>query len=82
MFYVLAALIVLAALATVLAPSTRLVLLAVMLGDVLVGVLLIAAGAWFLGAIALVAPVQRRSTPMPVATAAATCSAFCTTAPR
>lgn len=55
-FYVLAVLIVLAALATVLAPSTRLVLLAVMLGDVLVGVLLIAAGAWFLGAIALLAP--------------------------
>lgn len=56
MFYVLAVLIVLAALAGVLAPSTRLVLLAVMVGDLLVGILLIAAGAYLLGAIAMVAP--------------------------
>lgn len=56
MFYVLAALIVLAALATVVAPSTRLVLLSVMIGDSLVGVLLIAAGADLLGAVALVVP--------------------------
>lgn len=56
MFYVLAVLIVLAALASVLAPTTRLVLLAVMAGDVLVGVLLMAAGAYVVGAVALVAP--------------------------
>ena len=56
MFYVLAVLIVLAALATVLAPTTRLVLLAVGAGDIVVGVLLIAAGAWLLGSIALFAP--------------------------
>jgi hypothetical protein len=55
-FYVLAVLVVLAALASVVAPSTRLVLLAVMAGDVLVGILLIAAGAYLLGAIALVVP--------------------------
>jgi hypothetical protein len=55
-FYVLAVLIVLAAVASVLAPSTRLVLLAVMVGDVLVGILLIAAGAYLFGAIALVVP--------------------------
>jgi hypothetical protein len=55
-FYVLAVLIVLAALAAVLAPSTRLVLLAIAAGDVLVGVLLLAAGAYLLGAIALVVP--------------------------
>jgi hypothetical protein len=55
-FYLLAVLIVLAAAASVLAPSTRLVLLAVMAGDVLVGILLIAAGAYVLGAIAMVAP--------------------------
>jgi hypothetical protein len=55
-FYVLAVLIVLAALAAVLSPSTRLCVLAVLIGDVLVGVLLIAAGAYLLGAIALVAP--------------------------
>ena len=57
MFYVLAILIVVAALATLVAPTVRLVLLAVMAGDVLVGVLLIASGAYLLGAIALVAPV-------------------------
>jgi hypothetical protein len=56
MFYVLAGLIVLAALAAVVAPSTRLVLLAVAAGDVLVGILLVAGGAYLLGAIALVAP--------------------------
>lgn len=56
MFYVLAALIVLAAVASILAPSTRLVLLAVMAVDVLVGLLLIAAGAYMLGSIAVVAP--------------------------
>ncbi len=56
MFYVLAVLIVLAALAAVLSPSTRLVLLAVAAGDVLVGILLIGAGAHLLGAIALVVP--------------------------
>lgn len=56
MFYVLAALIVLAALASVLAPSARLVLVAVMACEVLVGVLLIAAGAYLLGAIATVVP--------------------------
>lgn len=56
MFYVLALLIVLAALASVLAPTTRLVLLAVMVGDVLVGILLLAAGAYLVGAIALVMP--------------------------
>jgi hypothetical protein len=55
-FYVLAILIVLAALAAVLAPSTRVALLAVLAGDVLVGILLIAAGAYLLGAIALVMP--------------------------
>ncbi len=56
MFYVLAVLIVLAALGAVLAPSTRVALLAVLAGDVLVGILLIAAGAYLLGVIALVAP--------------------------
>ncbi|HEY7926810.1 MAG TPA: hypothetical protein VIG86_05225 [Candidatus Dormibacteraeota bacterium] len=56
MFYVLSVLIVLAALATVLAPTTRLVLLAVLVGDLLVGVLLIAAGAYLLGAMAVVVP--------------------------
>jgi hypothetical protein len=55
-FYVLAALILLAALAAVLAPSTRLVLLAVAVGDVLVGILLIASGAFLVGAVALVLP--------------------------
>jgi hypothetical protein len=55
-FYVLAILIVAAALVAVLAPSTRLALLAVVAGDVLVGILLIAAGAYLLGVIALVAP--------------------------
>jgi hypothetical protein len=55
-FYVLAVLIVLAALASVLSESTRVVLLAVMAGDVLVGILLIAAGAYLLGGIALVVP--------------------------
>lgn len=56
MFYVLALLIVLAALGAVLAPSLRLVLIAVMACDVLVGVLLVASGAYLLGAIALVVP--------------------------
>ena len=56
MFYVLAILIVLAALVAVLAPSTRMALLAVLAGDLLVGVLLIAAGAYLLGVVALVAP--------------------------
>ena len=56
MFYVLAVLIVLAALGAVLAPSTRVALLAVLAGDVLVGILLIAAGAYLLGVVALVAP--------------------------
>ena len=56
MFYVLAALIVLAALAAVLAPSTRQVLVAVAATDVLVGVLLIAGGAYLLGVIAVAAP--------------------------
>ena len=56
MFYVLAVLILLAALAAVLSPSTRGTLLAVMAGDVLVGILLIAAGAYLLGVIALVVP--------------------------
>jgi len=55
-FYVLAVLIVLAAAAAVLAPSTRQVLLAVMVGDILVGILLAAAGAYELGAIAIVVP--------------------------
>jgi len=55
-FYVLAILIVLAALGAVLAPSTRMALLAVLAGGVLVGILLIAAGAYLLGAVALVAP--------------------------
>jgi hypothetical protein len=55
-FYVLAVLIVLAALAAVVSPSTRVVLLAVMTGDLLVGILLIASGAYLLGAIALVLP--------------------------
>jgi hypothetical protein len=55
-FYVLAVLIVVAALGAVLAPSTRQVLIAVMAGDILVGILLIAAGAYVLGVIALVAP--------------------------
>jgi hypothetical protein len=55
-FYVLAVLIVLAALASILAPSTRQVLLSVLVGDLLVGVLLIAAGAYLLGAVALVVP--------------------------
>jgi hypothetical protein len=55
-FYVLAILIIAAALAAVVVPQTRLVLLAILLGDVLVGVLLMAAGAWLLGAIALVIP--------------------------
>jgi hypothetical protein len=55
-FYVLAVLIVLAAAAAVLAPSTRHVLLAVMVGDILVGILLAAAGAYVLGAIAIVVP--------------------------
>lgn len=56
MFYVLAILIVLAALATLVAPTVRLVLLAVMAGDVLVGVLLIVSGAYLLGAVAMLAP--------------------------
>lgn len=56
MFYVLAVLIIVAALGAVLAPSTRIALLAVLAGDVLVGILLIAAGAYVLGVIALVAP--------------------------
>lgn len=56
MFYALAILIVLAALGAVLSPSTRIALLGVLVGDVLVGILLIAAGAYLLGAIALVAP--------------------------
>jgi hypothetical protein len=55
-FYVLAVLIVLAAAAAVLSPSTRQVLLAVMVGDILVGILLAAAGAYLLGAIAIVVP--------------------------
>jgi hypothetical protein len=55
-FYVLAVLIVLAALAAVVAPSTRLVLLAVLAGDVLVAILLIASGAYVVGAVALVIP--------------------------
>jgi hypothetical protein len=55
-FYVLAVLIVLAAAAAVLSPSTRQVLLAVMVGDILVGILLAAAGAYVLGAIAIVVP--------------------------
>jgi hypothetical protein len=55
-FYVLAVLIVVAALAAVLAPSTRMVLLAVMAGDVLVGILLIAAGSYLLGSVALLFP--------------------------
>jgi hypothetical protein len=55
-FYVLAVLIVLAALGAVLSPSTRLVLLAVMAGDILVGILLVASGAYVVGAIALVLP--------------------------
>jgi hypothetical protein len=55
-FYVLAVLIVVAALGAVLAPSTRQVLIAVMAGDILVGILLIEAGAYVLGVIALVAP--------------------------
>jgi hypothetical protein len=55
-FYVLAVLIVLAAVVAVMAPSTRFVLLAVAAGDALVGILLMAAGAYLLGAIALVAP--------------------------
>jgi hypothetical protein len=55
-FYVLAVLIVLAALVAVVTPSTRQVLLAVMAGDILVGILLIAAGADLVGAFALVAP--------------------------
>ncbi len=58
MFYVLAVLIVLAALGSVLAPSTRLVLLAVLVGDLLVGILLIAAGAYLLGVVALVLPAS------------------------
>jgi hypothetical protein len=57
-FYVLAVLIVLAALGSVLAPSTRLVLLAVLVGDLLVGILLIAAGAYLLGVVALVVPAS------------------------
>ncbi len=56
MFYVLAVLIVAAALAAVLAPSTRIALLAIIAGDVLVGVLLVAAGAYVLGVIALLGP--------------------------
>lgn len=56
MFYVLALLIVLAALGAVLSPSTRVALLAVLTTDVLVGILLIAAGAYLLGVIALLAP--------------------------
>jgi hypothetical protein len=55
-FYVLAVLIVLAAFGAVLSPSTRLVLLAVMAGDILVGILLIASGAYVVGAVALVGP--------------------------
>jgi hypothetical protein len=55
-FYVLAVLIVLAAVAAVTAPSTRFVLLAVAAGDALVGILLMAAGAYLLGAVALVVP--------------------------
>jgi hypothetical protein len=56
MFYVVAVLIVVAALGAVLSPSTRLVLLAVMAGDILVGILLIASGAYLVGAVALVVP--------------------------
>lgn len=56
MFYVLALLIVLAAAATIVAPTTRLVLLAVMAGDVLVGILLMVAGAYLLGIVAVVGP--------------------------
>ncbi len=56
MFYILAVLIVVAALGAVLAPSTRVALLAILAGDVLVGILLIAAGAYLLGLVALVVP--------------------------
>jgi hypothetical protein len=55
-FYVLAVLIVLAALAAAVGPSTRLVLAAVAVADVLVGILLIAAGAYLLGTIAMIVP--------------------------
>lgn len=56
MFYVLAALIVAAAVAAVALPAPLHVLLAVMAVDVLVGVLLIDAGAWQIGAVAVLGP--------------------------
>lgn len=55
-FYVLAVLVVAAALFAVVVPSTRLLLLGVVATDVVVGALLIAAGAQLLGAIAVLAP--------------------------
>ena len=56
MFYVLAVLIIASAAAAVAMPSTRNVVTAVMVVDVLVGILLILAGSQLLGVIALVAP--------------------------
>ncbi|MHB8718311.1 MAG: hypothetical protein ACYDAC_05405 [Candidatus Dormibacteria bacterium] len=56
MFYVLAALLVASALVALALPSTRASVVAVMVFDVLVGVLLMAAGSLLLGVIALVAP--------------------------
>ena len=56
MFYVLAVLIIASAAAALVLPSTRRMVIAVMVFDVLVGILLIASGSQLLGAIALVAP--------------------------
>lgn len=55
-FYVLAVLVVAAALFAVAVPSTRLMLIGVIATDVLVGSLVMAAGAYLLGAVAVVAP--------------------------
>lgn len=56
MFYVLAILVVAAALFAVLVPSTRLLLIGVAATDVLVGILVVAAGAVLLGVVVIVAP--------------------------
>jgi hypothetical protein len=55
-FYVLAVLVVAAALFAVVVPSIRLVLVGVVATDVMVGALLMAAGAYVLGAVVVVAP--------------------------
>ncbi len=56
LFYILAALLVLAATAVVLAPTARQVGISIVAVDVLVGILLVASGAYLLGAAAIAAP--------------------------